>query len=103
MGKSSYFVYGSVEGKIKKYVDWGADAKFYPSGYRGGDVSFGANLALTGYIRKRPLILEGRFRMETRSPDYWQELLSVSPIMRLRSVCGKALSPIRFITVPTAR
>lgn len=54
VGKSSYFVYGSVEGKIKKYVDWGADAKFYPSGYRGGDVSFGANLALTGYIRKRP-------------------------------------------------
>lgn len=75
VGKSSYFVYGSVEGKIKKYVDWGADAKFYPSGYRGGDVSFGANLALTGYIRKRPLILEGRFRMETRSPDYWQENL----------------------------
>ena len=73
--KSSYFVYGSVEGKIKKYVDWGADAKFYPSGYRGGDVSFGANLTLTGYIRKRPLILEGRFRMETRSPDYWQENL----------------------------
>ena len=31
------------------------------------------------------------------------KLLSVSPIMRLRSVCGKALSPIRFITVPTAR
>ena len=75
VGKSSYFVYGSVEGKIKKYVDWGADAKFYPSGYRGGDVSFGANLTLTGYIRKRPLILEGRFRMETRSPDYWQENL----------------------------
>ena len=41
----------------------------------GGDVSFGANLTLTGYIRKRPLILEGRFRMETRSPDYWQENL----------------------------
>lgn len=73
--KSSYFVYGSIEGKIKKYVDWGADAKFYPSGYRGGDISVGANLALTGYIRQRPLVLEGRFRMETRSPGYWQENL----------------------------
>lgn len=32
--KTSYFVYGSVEGKIKKYVDWDANLKFYPPGYR---------------------------------------------------------------------
>ncbi|MEG2771735.1 MAG: putative porin, partial [Alistipes sp.] len=29
--QTSYFVYGSIAGKIKKYVDWGADLKFYPS------------------------------------------------------------------------
>lgn len=73
--KQSYFFYGSVEGKIKRYVDWGGDVKYYPAGYRGGDLSFGANLTLTGFIRQKPLVLEGRFRTETRSPGYWQENL----------------------------
>ena len=38
--KSSWFAYGAIDGKIRRYVDWGADVKFYPSGYRGGDLSF---------------------------------------------------------------
>lgn len=71
--RTSYFAYGSVGGKIKKYVDWDADVEFYPSGYRGGDLSIGAHVALTGFIRRHPLVLEGRFSMERRSPSYWQE------------------------------
>ncbi len=71
--RTSYFAYGSVGGKIKRYVDWDADIKFYPSGYRGGDLSIGAHVALTGFIRRHPLVLEGRFSMERRSPSYWQE------------------------------
>ncbi len=73
--KSSYFVYGSVEGKIKEYVDWDANMRFYPSGYRGGDLKVGAHLALKGKLRGHPLILEGRFSMDRRSPNYWQENL----------------------------
>lgn len=73
--RTSWFAYGSVSGKIKKYVDWDGDLKFYPSGYRGGDLSVGAHLALTGYLRGHPLILEGRFSLERRSPTYWQENL----------------------------
>lgn len=73
--RTSWFAYGSVSGKIKKYVDWDGNLKFYPSGYRGGDLSVGAHLALTGYLRGHPLILEGRFTMERRSPTYWQENL----------------------------
>lgn len=73
--KTSYFAYGSVGGKIKKYVDWDANLKFYPSGYRGGDLTVGAHLALTGFLRGHPLILEGRFSMDRRSPNYWQENL----------------------------
>ena len=75
VNKTSWFAYGSVSGKIKKYVDWDGNLKFYPSGYRGGDLSIGAHLALTGYLRGHPLILEGRFSMERRSPNYWQENL----------------------------
>ena len=73
--KTSYFAYGSIAGKIKKYVDWDANMKVYPSGYRGGDMSLGAHLALKGYLRGHALILEGRFSNEKRSPGYWQENL----------------------------
>ncbi len=73
--KTSVFFYGSVDGKIRRYVDWGADVKFYPSGYRGGDLSVGGHLKLTAKIKQRPLILEGSFRMERRSPAFWQENL----------------------------
>lgn len=73
--KTSFYVYGSVDGKIRRYVDWGGEFKFYPSGYRGGDLSIGAHLALTAKIKGRPLILDGQFRMERRSPGYWQENL----------------------------
>lgn len=73
--KTSFFAYGSVGGKIKRYVDWDANVKFYPSGYRGGDLTLGAHLALMGTLRGHPLILEGRFSMERRSPSYWEENL----------------------------
>lgn len=73
--KMSWYAYGAVSGKIKKYVDWGADFKYYPSGYRGGDFRIGANLALTAYLRGKPLILTGKFSQESLSPNYWQENL----------------------------
>ena len=75
VSETSYFAYGAVGGKIKKYLDWDANLKFYPSGYRGGDLSIGGHLALMGALRGHPLILEGRFSMERRSPNYWQENL----------------------------
>lgn len=73
--RTSWFAYGAIAGKIRKYVDWGADFKFYPSGYRGGDLSIGADLTLRAYLRGHPLILEGRFALERRTPAYWQQNL----------------------------
>jgi len=73
--KSSFYVYGAVDGKIRRYVNWGADVQFYPSGYRGGDLSVGGHLSLTAKIKQRPLILDGSFRLEHRSPGFWQENL----------------------------
>ena len=73
--RTSWYVYGSTGGMIKRYADWGVDAKYYPSGYRGGDLSVGGNITLRAFINERPLILSGRFRQELRSPGYWQENL----------------------------
>ncbi|MBO7281913.1 MAG: putative porin, partial [Alistipes sp.] len=73
--RTSWYMYGATGGKIKRYADWGVDAKYYPSGYRGGDFSMDGNVVLRAYIRELPLILSGRFKQEFRSPAYWQESL----------------------------
>ena len=73
--RTSWYLYGATGGKIKRYADWGVNAKYYPSGYRGGDFSMDGNIVLRAYIRELPLILSGRFKQEFRSPAYWQENL----------------------------
>lgn len=73
--RHSWYLYGSTGGKIKRYADWGVNAKYHPSGYRGGDLSLGADVTLRAFIREHPLILSGRFRQELRSPGYWHENL----------------------------
>jgi hypothetical protein len=73
--RTSWYMYGATGGKIKRYADWGVNAKYYPSGYRGGDISMDGNVVLRAYIRELPLILSGRFKQEFRSPAYWQESL----------------------------
>ncbi|MFI3332415.1 MAG: putative porin [Rikenellaceae bacterium] len=73
--RTSYFAYGSVDGKIKEYVDWGANLKVYPSEYRNGDYSASAHLALKAFIQGQPVILSGRVSSESSSPSYWQENL----------------------------
>ena len=73
--RSSWYIYGAASGMIKRYADWRVDANYHPSGYRGGDLSVGAEITLRAFIREHPLILTGRFRQELRSPSYWHENL----------------------------
>lgn len=73
--RTSWYLYGAASGMIKRYADWRADVKYHPSGYRGGDLSVGAEITLRAFIREHPLILTGRFRQELRSPSYWHENL----------------------------
>ena len=73
--RTSWYAYGATGGHIKRYADWGVDIKYYPSGYRGGDLSVGADITLRAFIREHPLILSGKFRQELRSPGYWEENL----------------------------
>lgn len=73
--ETAWYAYGAVSGKIRRFADWGADMKFYPSGYRGGDLSLNAYLALTARFRGHPVILSGRFSQTRQSPSYWQNNL----------------------------
>ena len=71
--KTSWFAYGSIDGKIRKYVDWGGDFKLYPSGYRGGDYNFGVYATFRAFIKGKPFILSGGFSESSTSPGYWHE------------------------------
>ena len=75
VNKTSWFAYGSVSGKIKKYVDWDGNVKFYPSGYRGERRSpnyWQENLFSNHYIWNTPLNKENETRLEVKFsvPDY---------------------------------
>jgi len=73
--RTSWYAYGAISGKIRRAVDWGADVKYYPSEYRGGDLSLNGHLTLTARFRGHPVILSGRFSQTRLSPSYWQENL----------------------------
>lgn len=71
--KMAWFAYAGIEGKVRKYVSYGADFKFYPSGYRGGDYSINARAAFTAFIKGKPFTLSGSFTESSTSPGYWTE------------------------------
>ncbi len=72
---TAWYGYASIEGKVKKYADWGANFKYNPSGYRAGDLSLGADIALKAYIRNKPLILSGKFTLDYSTPSFWEQNL----------------------------
>jgi hypothetical protein len=73
--ETAWYAYGAISGKVKKIADWGADLKYYPSGYRSGDFAINAHIALTAKLRGHPVILSGRFSQTKQSPSYWEENL----------------------------
>ena len=71
--KNSYYVYGGLDGKVKKYVDWSGDIRFHPFGYRAGDITVNGKISLSAYIKGEPLTLSGKVFFESKSPGYWNE------------------------------
>ena len=73
--ETAWYAYAAISGKVKKFADWGADAKYYPSGYRSGDFALNAHIALTARFWGHPVTLSGRFSQTKRSPSYWENNL----------------------------
>ena len=71
--KNAWFAYAGIDGKIRKYVDWGAAFKLYPSGYRGGDFDLRAHAAVTAFIKGKPFTLSGEFSQTALSAGYWMD------------------------------
>ena len=72
VNKTSLFAYAGVQGKIRKYVDWGANGKIYLPGYRAGDYEINARASFCAYIKQKPFTLSGSFSESMTSPGYWQ-------------------------------
>lgn len=71
--RNSVYMYGQLDGTISRYVRWGADAKLYMLGYRSGDFDINGRLALSAYIKERPINLDASVRFSLREPDFWQQ------------------------------
>ena len=71
--KNAWFAYAGIDGKIRKYVNWGASFKLYPSGYRGGDFDLRAHAAFTAFIKGKPFTLSGEFSQTALSAGYWMD------------------------------
>ena len=73
--KTAWYAYGAISGKVKKFADWGANIKYYPSGYRSGNFNMNAHIALTAKFRGHPVVLRGDFSQTSQSASYWEENL----------------------------
>ncbi|MFR9597568.1 MAG: putative porin [Rikenellaceae bacterium] len=73
--ETSLFVYGKIDGRLRDYINWGANVKVYPAGYRGGDLEAGANITLSANIAGKKWILDGEVSTERRSASYWEQNL----------------------------
>ncbi len=73
--KTSWFVYGKVDGRLRDYAKWGANFKLYPSGYRGGDMTAGADIQLAANVAQRRWEVNGEITTSRQSPSYWEQNL----------------------------
>lgn len=70
---TSYYAYGGIDGRVRKYFDWKADFRIHPFGYRAGDLEVGGEAAARIYIKGHPLSLSGKFRFSSLEPSYWDQ------------------------------
>ncbi|MCC8089788.1 MAG: putative porin [Rikenellaceae bacterium] len=71
--RNDTYVYGSLTGRIKQYIDWRADVTYHPFGDKSQDLNLNAELKMSVFIKNRPLSLTVSGFIDNRSPGYWDE------------------------------
>jgi hypothetical protein len=69
--KNDSYLYGSVQGKFRKYMDWNGRVEYHLVGFRSQDIRIDAQVQLSAYLRERPITLTFSGYMDNRTPDYW--------------------------------
>ena len=65
------YLYGSVQGKLRRYVDWDARVNYHLAGFRSQDIRLDARLQLSAFIKQHPIRLTVSGFFDNRSPGYW--------------------------------
>lgn len=73
VNKNSFYVYGAIDGKFRKYFVWNGQVRYVPFGYRQNDLEAEANARLTVYVGEKPVSLSGKFSYSLREPSYWSQ------------------------------
>jgi len=71
--RNDTYIYGSLTGKIKQYIDWRGNVTYHPFGDKSQDLSVNAELKMSVFIKSRPLSLTVSGSIDNRSPGYWDE------------------------------
>ena len=74
--KNDTYIYGAVQGKFRKYLDWNARVDYHLAGFRSQDIRLDAQVKMSAYIKSRPITLTLSGTMDNRSPDYWMTTYS---------------------------
>ena len=69
--ESDTYLYGSVQGKFRKYMDWNARINYHLVGFRSQDIRLDAQVQMSAYIQSRPITLTFTGYMDNHTPDYW--------------------------------
>lgn len=73
MGRNSTYVYGMVDGSVKKYFKWNGSLEYHLLGYRSGDLNVNGKISVSAYIKNRPLTLDASVRYSLSEPDFWTQ------------------------------
>jgi hypothetical protein len=71
--RTDTYLYGNVQGKLRRYLDWGAGIDYHFVGYRAQDIRLEAQLSTSAYIRRRPVTLRLHGFIDNRTADFWTE------------------------------
>ena len=71
--KNDTYIYGSVQGKFRKYMGWNAGINYHVVGFRSQDIRLNAQLNMSAYIQSRPVTLSFSGYMDNRTPGYWTQ------------------------------
>lgn len=76
VNQNNLYVYAGTGGQYRKYLDWGANAKYTFLGYNINDFAVDAHVGFSFYPFKdksEPITLSGRFSTSLEEPDWYSQ------------------------------
>ncbi len=71
--RTDFYIYGSAQGALKKYINWIADAQYHLTGFRSQDMKLYGQMNFFAFIGNKPATLTLKASLEKRTPNWWYE------------------------------